>query len=433
MEKRFVNTIPMPTTSWLALIVSLVVTAQGCTQPADDPADLLITNARIFTAAGATIERGYILIRDGRLEAVGPGDSTAAALGVIDADGATALPGLMDVHRHFLTYSQATNADELRHYIETDLVEILEGLLAGGLTTVMSPGDAIPEMVEVAQRVANGELVGPRLLIAGPVFTAPGDHPAEGPVCRGEPYCRKRLTVEVADPSTARAKVREVVQMGADFIKVVIDRTIVPNITIDEVVFEAIAAEAEAEALSVPLIVHVLTVEDMVRAVEMGADKLVHTPSLGSVEAAGAAEILKQSGVPIATTVSWTSPEVGADFGGGSAAREKSHKQTLENIRYLKDQGVVVAFGTDNPPPLGLTEFLVEAKALGTVLSPSEVIETMTINAAAYLGIDDRVGSLEAGKIADLVIVDGNPLEDVSALANVAVVVVEGRIAFDRR
>jgi hypothetical protein len=56
MEKRFVNTILMPTTSWLALIVSLVVTAQGCTQPADDPADLLITNARIFTAAGATIE-----------------------------------------------------------------------------------------------------------------------------------------------------------------------------------------------------------------------------------------------------------------------------------------------------------------------------------------------------------------------------------------
>ena len=162
----------------------------------------------------------------------------------------------------------------------------------------------------------------------------------------------------------------------------------------------------------------------------MGADGLVHSP-LESVEESGVAALLGQRGVPIATTVSWQTPEFASAT--GQPWNEDKYRQQLDSIRYLVDNGVVVAFGTDNPPPLGLTEFMYEVEALGTVLSPREVIESMTVQAARFLGIEDRLGTLEPGKVADLVLVDGDPLEDLAALGNVVMVLKEGAVAVDNR
>ena len=105
----------------------------------------------------------------------------------------------------------------------------------------------------------------------------------------------------------------------------------------------------------------------------------------------------------------------------------------LDNIRYQLDQGGVVAFGTDNPPPLGPTDFMTEVEALGTVLSPAEVIEALTIGAARYLDLDDQLGSIEVGKVADLVVLDRNPLADLDALRDVRAVVAAGEVKIDRR
>lgn len=416
------------------LLMPILLAGVACTGEVEVPADLVITNARIFTGTGSVIDRGSVVIRDGRLEAVGSSDPTPPALEVIDANGRTVLPGLMDVHRHLLGYSGSTNEPELRNYIETELTAVLEGLLAGGLTTVMSPGDALPEILEIRQRLERGDLVGPRLLTAGPLFTAPGDHPAGGPVCNENPFCRARFTVEVDDPQVARARVREVIAQGVDFIKVVIDRRLVPDVVIDDAVFEAIASEAEI--LDVPVIVHLDNARDLLRAVEMGADKLVHAVDVGSLEEHEADRLHRQLGVPpTATTVSWGA--VGAAARSGIAP-DQIHEAVipegrLDHIRYLLDHGALVAFGTDNPPPLGATEFMVEVRELAAVMTPREIIEAMTINAARYLEIDDRLGSLETGKIADLVIVDGDPLDDPVALKSVLVVVADGKVAFDHR
>lgn len=97
------------------------------------------------------------------------------------------------------------------------------------------------------------------------------------------------------------------------------------------------------------------------------------------------------------------------------------------------DEGVLVAFGADNPPPLGLTELMTEVEALGTVLSPREVIETLTVNAARYLEVDDSLGTLEPGKVADLVLVDGDPLQDLSALSEVVMVLKRGEVVAEPR
>ena len=422
--------ISVQTLAWrTALVASILVAGLACTEEVETPADLVITNAQIFSGDGSMIDRGSIVIRDGRLEAVGSNEPTPSALEIIDADGRTVLPGLIDVHRHLTAYANPTSEAELRDYIENDLTEILESLLAAGLTTVMSPGDALPEILEIKQRLESGDLLGPRILAAGPVFTAPGGHPAEGPVCNGDPFCRSRIAVEVDDPQIARARVREVVEQGVDFIKVVIDRELVLDAIIDDAVFEAIASEAEA--LGVPLIVHAETHDDVMRAVSMGADKLVHGPPATTAEELEAYKILVQAGVPMATTVSWGSKEVVLFFGGDPEAAASYQRRVLDNIRYLLDNGVVIAFGTDSPPPLGLTEFMVEVRDLATVMTPREIIDAMTIDAARYLEIDDRLGSLEPGKIADLVIVDGSPLDDPSALKNVVVVVKDGEVVFN--
>lgn len=413
------------------LMVAALVLSTSCAESTEQTADLLVTNARVLTGSGTVIPNGSILIHEGRIEAIREGEVTEKAARVIDADGRTVLPGLIDTHRHFLGYafamSAATNEAEIQNYIDTELPGVLKGLLSAGLTTVMVPTDFVPEIFEVRQRLSEGDLIGPRLLAAGRAFTGPGGHPAGSGVCDGDPFCRSRCAVELDDPDLVRAEVKKDVEMGADFIKVIVDRYIVPDTVIDDGVFEAIAKESDA--LGVPLLVHSSNVDELMTVVEKGADKLVHAPS-GSIEESEA-DLLVQSGVPVATTVAYASPAFAEAT--GQPWNENEYRQILDNIRFLVDSGVVVAFGTDNPPQLGWTEFMYEVKALGTVLSPLEVIESMTIQAARFLDIDDRLGTLEPGKVADLVIVDGDPLEDLSSLANVVVVVKEGRIMADKR
>ena len=406
---------------------SLSLAGVSCQPAAPEPADLLVTGARIVTGSGI-VEGGSIVIRDGRIEAVVEGDVGQAAGRVVDAQGMTALPGLIDVHRHFLPYSGASSEEELQRYIEEDVRAVLDGLLRAGLTTVMSPGDFTPEIFEVRRRIREGDMPAPRLLSAGPIFTAPDDHPAAGPVCGGRPFCRGRVAVETADPDSARARVRRLAALGADAVKVVIDRRIVTDAMISQAVLEGVAQEARAVGL--PLMVHAEDVRDMVTAVEAGADNLVHTPVVGSVEELGVASLLREARVAVATTVSWSSSAVASAMGVEWNGEE--HRRALGNVRHMVDEGIVVAFGTDNPPPLGLTDLMTEVEALRTVLSPREVIDAMTVDAARYLEIDDSLGTLEAGKIADLVLVDGNPLVDLSVLDEVVMVIKDGEVVGER-
>ena len=113
-----------------------------------------------------------------------------------------------------------------------------------------------------------------------------------------------------------------------------------------------------------------------------------------------------------------------------TADQAAQHAQILENIRHLWDEGVTVAFGTDSPPGL---DYMTEVRALSTVLSPEEIISALTSNAAAFLELSDDIGTLEAGKIADLLIVDGDPLSDISDLANVEIVIKGGDVVVDNR
>jgi imidazolonepropionase-like amidohydrolase len=149
---------------------------------------------------------------------------------------------------------------------------------------------------------------------------------------------------------------------------------------------------------------------------------------------------LVKSSVAVATTAHFVAPiidESGVETSFGGQPFTDSNRRALElhmaRIRALWDAGVLIAFGTDAfvPDPTG--NLRSEIETLARVFSPEEVLTALTRNAAAYLGLDAEIGTLEAGKIADIVIVDGDPLASVDNLRNVAVVIRAGNVVVDNR
>ncbi len=390
--------------------------------------DLVIRDARIVVGTGSVLERGTIVVRDGRIASVSSSASEVDDIREIDAADLTAIPGLIDTHRHDLIVDLAAprNEADLVEALESEIPRNLRALLDEGFTTIMVPAFYLSTALEVRRRLQTGELAGPRLLITGPAITAPGDHPAQGPVCRGNTFCGGRLAIQLNDPDEARAAVRDLAAAGVDAIKAIVDKQIVPDVFLSETVVAAVIDEAHL--LGLPVMLHAERAEDMVTLARLGADRFVHVPNAGFIGDGDGAKLLRERGIPVSTTISFSSPQWAEAINGEFA--QSVHELVLRNIRHLWDAGVIVAFGTDSPP---LIRPIVEIEQLGTQLSPEEVVASLTRNAAAYLDLEEGLGTLEPGKVADIVLIDGDPLTDVMDLAKIALVIQGGRITVDHR
>lgn len=368
--------------------------------------DLLITNARIIDGTGAVIERGSIVIRDGRIENVAQGAVSAPGLQVLDAAGRTALPGYIDGHRHII------GRDEERWFREEAAVRMQE-FLDAGFTTLMSGGDRLSGIMELKRRIESGQLKGPRIITAS----------------RADP----RDFTSVAE---AEARVAELAEAGVDIVKAIVSVE-------EKDMLAAVVRAAHSHGLQV--MVHAVTVPAMHAAIDAGADKLVHTPHDSFLTDADARRVA-EAGIPNLSTAGFAvplfdvfnddnvptfrdgSPWPSGILGTGSnAAGEKP-----VNARTLWDNGVVYGFGTDTNynPRAGLAH---ELKPLHLVFSNRDIIKLMGPNTAAFIDKSEELGTLERGKLADVVLVDGDPLELIYNLLNVAVVVKGGEIVVDRR
>jgi len=400
--------------------------------------DLLITNARIIDGAGQTIEHGSVLIADGRIVSVTQEDIDALGAVEIDASGMTVMPGLINTHWHVLSgVSPASSDAAIDQYIEDVVVDLLESLLERGVTTIMSAGDHFPNILELRRKLADGEMRGPRLLAVGPLFTAPDDWPTQ--LCQGNSDCKAKFTAELTSPEQARAKVREVAAAGVDAVKLVYDDRIVPDVRIDDDVVAAIADEARLNDLV--LFAHITTADETtLKLVELGVRGLVHPVRFRTTASANGAQILRDLQIPVSTTISRSTKEWRELTGQAySEQNETNFSRRLEDIEHLWDGGVVVAFGTDSTTRSSASgdaaegRFLAEARALNQILSNAEVVTTLTRNAAVYLGLGDELGTLESGKIADVILIDGDPLTEISDLTSVEVVIQGGRVVVDNR
>ena len=392
-----------------ALVVFLVTWNLAAAQ------NLLIANARIIDGTGGTIEEGSVVVRNGRIVSVSAGASESQGSLVIDAVGMTVMPGLIDSHTHLLILDRMRLDGEaaLSRWISEELPGHLETYLASGVTTVLAHGDYFPEIIEVKRLAVVGDLRSPRLLVSGPFLTTINGHPVRM-ICDGAPaFCRASMMAEIDDPEAARAKVRELAEAGVDAIKIVYDDGLSED-SLPELTNEVLSAIAnEAQRHSLPLIAHAREIADALKVIDFGVARLAHPPVLGAGDLTQVGQILGNASVPFATT---------------------SSNWGLNGIRTLLDASATTAFGTDGFGRDGPREAVArEIDAIAQILTPAEVIAALTQNGAAYVGLGDEIGTLEPGKLADIIIIDGNPLENMAELANVEVVIQGGRIVVDNR
>jgi imidazolonepropionase-like amidohydrolase len=389
--------------------------------------DLTITNARILDGTGRVIDRGSIVIRGGRIASVAAGAPTNAAGRRVDAGGKTAMPGLIDAHRHLVTGNPA-------QWLADTAPAQLQGFLDAGFTTVLSAIDP-PPIIEAKRRIEAGTLAGPRLY-TGTFVPVAG---AAGPRAEGDPARTDASRMPrngPAAPAVPREQTIQTVQnakaAGYDYLKVVLVATPGgPELDTLKLIVE------EGKKVGMPTIVHAVSVLDTLTAIEARPDMLVHTPHIGSLDADPyALRKIIDAGIPMTSTLAVFGPHFGPDntplFRDGQPFpwhTLTSAGQGPVNARLLWNAGIRYGYGTDTqwPPKESLLD---ELRELELVFSPTDIVSIITKNAGIATLHGDEIGTLEAGKLGDVVIVDGDPLADSRALLRVTTTIKGGAIVF---
>jgi enamidase len=401
---------------------------------------LVITNARIIDGAGGTIPRGSVAVRDGRILSVSAGSATPAGAPVIDAKGMTVMPGFIDAHRHVM---QGDGAQWLREQAVGRMQEYLDA----GFTTILSCGDPLESILELRRRLQQGQIKGPRLLVSGRVPLARGGAalaPGVDPARTDSSRTRPTQAASAIPREETLATVQKLAQAGVDAFKM----AIVVSPGGPEKPTLALIAE-EARRLKIPTITHAVSVEDTLAAVEARTTVLVHTPHIGQLDP-NQARAIAQSGIPMMSTLGVFVPAFAEEnqrirerSGDDNVARFRdldpfpwatlsSAGQGPVNARLLWEAGITYGYGTDTSfhPRDSLAH---ELRPLRLVFSARDVVKIMTHNTAAVIGRANELGTLAPGKLADMVILDGDPLANIYSVLNVKVTIKGGEVVADRR
>jgi len=398
--------------------------------------------------AGGAVRCGKLLdVRTGKLlenqlisfDANGTITSIASAgsallQGAIDLSHATCLPGLMDVHTHITGDPSDSGYQGLGTSIPRSAVKGAKNArltLLAGFTTVRNVGADGFADVAVRDGINNGEIPGPRMFVSGPALGITGGHCDDNLL----PFEYHHVSNGVADgPWAARAKVREVVKYGADVIKICAsggvlskgDQPGTPQYTPEEM--QAIAEEAHKLGRKVAAHAHgTQSIKDAIRA---GIDSIEHSSLIDDE----GVTLAKQRGTYLVFDIyndDYILQE-GAKAGMLPESIEKEKKLgrlQRENFRKAVQGGAKIAFGTDSgvyPHGDNAKQF---AKMVEWGMKPLEAIQAATINAADLIGLSGKAGSLESGYYADIIAVDGDPLESVPVLEKVKFVMKGGVVA----
>jgi imidazolonepropionase-like amidohydrolase len=406
--------------------LGLTLLAGACFAIPSAAQDLVIANARILDGSGGEIERGTIVVTGGRITAVGANASGGPANARrIDAGGRTVMPGFVEAHRHVI------QGDPARWLADQSTASMREYLEAG-FTTVLSAIDPLDQILELRRRTETGETVGPRIVSAAflplsrAVLGGGGSDPARTDPARDAN--RPGATAAGIPAADTLAAVRAAAERGVDAIKTLI---IVTRDGPEQATLKLIADESKR--LGLLSITHAVSVIDTVAAVDAGTHILVHTPHIGQLDEATARKIA-DSGIPMVSTLGVFVPYFNDNNMPLFRDRQQFPFETLSsagqgpvNARLLFQAGITYAYGTDTSwsPRDSLAH---ELKPLSLVFSNEDLIPIMTKNAAMAVGKSDELGTLEVGKLADIVILGSDPLTDEDALLDVDVVVKGGRV-----
>ena len=404
---------------WIALSLSLIVESYA------EETTLLIENARVIVGDGAVIDGATVVIVGDRIQSVATAPLQLKTVKRVDARGMTLMPGLIDTHVHFFGLT-GQGREAYRAQIKTLAPGYMKDFLRHGVTTVKSLADPLELVLELRTMVNEGKILGPRILLVGPCFTAPGGHPAVT-LGRDDPWMRSQIAIEVADEDSARREVRRLAGKGVDAIKAAVEAgqgTGIPEATprLSANVLRAIVDEAHKHKLRAT--VHTHREQDVLDAIEAGADGLEHGLWDSRLSDNHLADLLLERNVCYTPTLwAW------------SVDRESpSLEIAQQNLKALSDKGVRIALGTDtlcSMPRPGLNTIQEMELMAQAGLTPEQIIRAGMRDAAEHLGLLHDLGTVEPGKIADLILVAGDPLKDISCLHGVQMVIKAGQIVYN--
>jgi imidazolonepropionase-like amidohydrolase len=383
--------------------------------------DVAITNARIIVGSGAVIDSGTIIVRGGKIVSVTAGSGPTQGLRIIDAKGMSAMPGFIDGHKHVNNY----NAEQMKSLIEA------------GYTTVLAGGGPAEQNLALRDRIEKGE-IGPRIIPSGQI--------------------NLRQT-----PAEARAAVQALAAKG---VKHTGEIGLTPEPAPPQSEIEVLKAIVdEAKKVGVQVNVHAVSSPAMVAAVDAGVTRLVHLPNkdfttyeqaervaqTGSIVAGliafGAPNIDTLSAAPAAVQwpkdnatrfrdgKPWPEAIAGANRDAKGRALGTEAGYTIVNARRIWDADPnhqTISYSTDqNAADLVVLEH--ELKSFSLMFSMADIHKIIGPNSARYVGMADQIGTLEPGKLADIILLDGNPTLNIYEMLKTKVVLKEGKVVVDKR
>jgi imidazolonepropionase-like amidohydrolase/ABC-type multidrug transport system permease subunit len=430
---------------------------------------LLIRDARLFLGDGSVVEQGSVLIRDGKIAEIfnGPApDPESLKAQPIEAAGKTLLPGLIDVHVHLGAPGGYFESQEEYEKHPTKMDRELAAYLYSGVIAVKSAGDALEDVLKLRVQVASGEKLGAELFLVGPLFTAPGGHGTEYTKYLPESM---RATFEqqfVRTPGNAAEAASQVLELerrGVDGIKTILEAG-AGNLHfnhLDSGVFKAIVDGGRQNML--PVVSHTGDAQDVAEAVGAHVDGIEHgsfrdaipeatfvrmkelgiayDPTLTVVDAMRALvkgdesvlerSLLQQTAPP--ELLQATKKMLGsaglsamrAAYGSFPASMAMGEK----NLLAAQQAGVTLVAGTDAGNPLvfhgpGIHREMQLWVAAG--VAPAVALQAATFNNARLLRAENRIGLIRKGYEASLLLIDGNPLQDISATEHISMVLFKG-------
>lgn len=385
---------------------------------------IVLTGGRVWDGTGQAARLASVVIEGNRIKAILPAGSRTwpDSARVMDAAGMTVMPGLIDLHTH-LSYvtgneSQSTQADPVDATLRA--VERLRYFIESGITSVRDVASHGTVPFRIKDWVRQRRLIGPRVFAAGKLITGTSGHGAEGLQPGSYLYGAIR---EASGPDDWREAVREQFRAGADVIK------IASHFSPAEV--RAAVEEAHALGLKVTADAETFYID---WAVEAGVDIIEHPlPRSDSTIRLMAAR--GTASVPTLTTYQYIFDTRGGYYGSTSRRFTMTRESNLAMLRRLRLAGVTIGVGTDlvggwyrHLPGAYITEL--ESLVAGG-FTVTEALERATRVSAEILDMGGRLGTLEPGRLADLIVVDGRPDQRLRDLARVRVVVRDGEVVVD--
>ncbi len=384
---------------------------------------LLLKNALLLDAeAGELIPDRHVLIEDGRIRAVDTAVPKAADADVLDLKGRVLMPGLCDAHVHVTaaTPDFALLTRWSPSYVAVRAGEILHAMLMRGFTTVRDAGGAD---FGLADAIEEGVISGPRLRFCGHALSQTGGHGdmrQRGEHALDECLCCAGLGRICDGVAEMRRACRDEIRKGAHQIKLMVSGGVsspTDRITSTQFAAEEItAAVEEAEAADIYVMAHAYTARAINRALECGVRSIEH----GNLLDESSIALFRAKDAFLVPTLSTYRALAEEGVAAGMPARlvDKVHDVLDAGMRALElahRHGVRMAYGTDLLGAMHrhqLREFAIRAE----VQRPADIIRAATVNAAELFRMRGEIGVIAPGARADLLVLDGNPLEDLGVL-----------------